>query len=100
MGSVILSRLLVSLREARRLLLLTGSALILKVVLGLSLAKVMGVAGLSLSMSCVQLVVFLMTLRLALQAEMQISQSDSSCLVDFTGSLQGVGMERMTKRLL
>jgi putative peptidoglycan lipid II flippase len=99
MGSVILSRLLVSLRQARRLLLLTGSALVLKVMLGLSLAKVMGVAGLSLSISCVQLVVFLMTLRIALQAGMQISQPDSSCLVDFTGSLQDVGMGRTARKL-
>ena len=99
MGSVILSRLLVSLRQAGSLLLLTGSALVLKVVLGLSLAHVMGVAGLSLSISCVQLAVFLMTLRLALRAEMQISQSDCLCLADFTGSLQDVGMERATKKL-
>jgi putative peptidoglycan lipid II flippase len=92
MGSVILSRLLVSLGQARRLLFLTGSALVLKVVLGLSLAHLMGIAGLSLSMSCVQLAVFLMTATIAQPAIMRISESDRSVPVDFTGSLQYVGI--------
>jgi hypothetical protein len=71
---------------------LTGSALVLKVVLGLSLAHLMGIAGLSLSMSCVQLAVFLMTATIAQPAIMRISESDRSVPVDFTGSLQYVGI--------
>jgi len=65
MGTAILSRLLISTRKTRQLLLMSASALVLKVGVGLSLAYVMGVEGLSLSASCVQLVVFLMALRIA-----------------------------------
>ncbi len=68
MGIAVLSRLLISARKTRQLLLISASALVLKVGIGLSLANVMGIEGLSLSMSCVQLIVFLMTVPIALRA--------------------------------
>ncbi|MGA7409010.1 MAG: lipid II flippase MurJ [Bryobacteraceae bacterium] len=68
MGTAVLSRLLISAHKTRQLLLISASALVLKVGIGLSLAYVMGIEGLALSMSCVQLVVFLMTMRIALQS--------------------------------
>jgi putative peptidoglycan lipid II flippase len=67
MGTAVLSRLLISAHKTRQLLLISLSALVLKVVIGLSLAHVMGIEGLSLSMSCVQLVVLLMTVPIALR---------------------------------
>jgi putative peptidoglycan lipid II flippase len=75
MGAAILGRLLISLQMTQRLFLLTAFALGLKVVLGLFLTHLMGIAGLALSMSCVQLAVFLMTLRIASKAEIRASQS-------------------------
>ncbi len=97
MGTAILSRLLISLQLTRRLLLLTAVALALKIALGLLLTRLMGIAGLTLSMSCVQLVIFLITLRIALRAEVQAGQSFGDGGAMFTGSLQDVSTARIAR---
>jgi hypothetical protein len=81
------------------LLLLTAVALALKIALGLLLTRLMGIAGLTLSMSCVQLFIFLITLRIALNAETQASQSLGGRDSDFTRSLQEVSTARTVKKL-
>jgi putative peptidoglycan lipid II flippase len=78
MGTAVLSRLLISAHKTRQLLLISASALVLKVGIGLSLAYVMGIEGLSLSMSFVQLVVFLMTVPIALRGLRQSRHSGDS----------------------
>jgi putative peptidoglycan lipid II flippase len=67
MGTAVLSRVLISARKTRQLLLISASALVLKAGIGLFLAYAMGIEGLSLSVSCVQLIVFLLTLRIAFE---------------------------------
>ena len=67
MGIAVLSRLMISTQKTKWLLFISAAALVLKGGVGVSLARVMGVEGLSLSMGCVQMVVFLMTLRIAWQ---------------------------------
>jgi len=99
MGIAILSRLLISMHKTRQLLLLSASALVLKIGLGLSLAYVLGIAGLPLSMSCVQLFVFLLTLRIALKALRQSGHSPGPFPDVFTGFLQDVGIGRPSRKL-
>ena len=98
MGTAILSRLLISLQLTRRLLLLTAVALALKIALGLLLTRLIGIAGL-LSMSCVQLFIFLITLRIALDAETQASRSLGGRDSDFTRSLQKLAPAHTVKKL-
>jgi putative peptidoglycan lipid II flippase len=97
MGTSILSCLLIALRLTKRLFLLTGFALLLKIALGLLLSHWLGIAGLALSLSCVQCVVFLLMLRIASTHFPRNGHSPYSQPSVFTVSLQDVGTVPLPK---